>query len=250
MRSFLSKPGRFAAKAAVWLVALTPAARLAWRAVDGRLGANPIEEILHFTGWWGLLLLTATLAITPIRRLTGWRSIIRFRRLVGLFAFFYVSLHLATYVGLDQGFAFAFIGEDIAKRPFITVGFAAWLILLSLAITSTRRWIQRLGRNWQRLHRLVYLAAGLGGLHFFWKEKADTLEPFLFAIAIALLLLLRVWFRALARRRKPAAVEGAAARPAILSLATLRRSWLRLIVVALVSSAFLSQMAMGICPAP
>ena len=195
MRALFSKPRRVAAKLAVWLVALTPAVRLVWKGVNGELGANPIEAVIHQTGWWGLVLLTITLAISPLRRLTGWLPIIRFRRLVGLFAFFYVSLHLAAYVALDQVFELEFIFEDIVERPFITVGFAAWLILLSLAVTSTRGWIQRLGRSWQRLHRVVYLAVGLGALHFFWKEKADTLEPLLFATGIALLLLLRVPLR-------------------------------------------------------
>ena len=202
MRLLSSKPRRFVSRSAIWIAALTPAALLVWRGVNGDLGANPIEAVIHQTGWWGLVLLTITLAISPVRRLTGWHSIIRFRRLVGLFAFFYVSLHLVAYVALDQAFEFAFILEDIAERPFITVGFTAWLILLALAVTSTRGWIQRLGRNWQRLHRTVYLAAGLGGLHFFWKAKADTLEPLLFACAIALLLLLRVRVRISPRWRQ------------------------------------------------
>ncbi len=195
MRSAFAKPRRLAIKSLVWVVALTPAVRMVWQGLNGNLGANPIEAVLHQTGWWGLLLLAVTLAISPIRRLTGWHSIIRFRRLIGLFAFFYATLHFVAYVGLDQAFEFEFILEDIVERPFITVGVAAWLVLLALAATSTRGLIQRLGRNWRRLHRLVYLAAGLGVLHFFWKEKADTLEPLLFAAGIALLLLLRLPLR-------------------------------------------------------
>lgn len=183
---------RAAAKVAIWASALTPAAWLVWRATHGDLGANPIEEVLHRTGWWGLALLTTTLAITPVRRLTGWHPIVRYRRLVGLFAFFYLTLHFSTYLVLDQWFAWKYILEDIAERPFITVGFAAWLLLLTLALTSTRGWIRRLGARWQRLHRLIYLASALGVLHFFWKVKADTREPLIFAAVIGLLLLARV----------------------------------------------------------
>lgn len=188
----ISKQRWVAAKSAVWLAALLPAVRLVLMAVRDELGANPIETVIHQTGWWGLLFLTAALAITPLRRLVGWHPLIRFRRLIGLFAFFYASLHLSAYVVLDQWFALKFILEDIAERPFITVGFAAWAILLSLAVTSTRGWIRRLRRNWLRLHRLVYVAGCLGALHFFWRVKADTLEPLVFSLIIVLLLVLRL----------------------------------------------------------
>jgi sulfoxide reductase heme-binding subunit YedZ len=188
----LSKRGWVAARAAIWVAALAPAAWLAWDGASGGLGANPIETLQLRTGWWGLVLLTVTLAITPVRRLTGWHSIVRVRRLLGLFAFFYICLHLGNYVVLDQWFDFDMILEDITERPFITVGFAAWLILLSLAITSTRGWIRRLGRKWQRLHRLVYVAASLGALHFFWRVKADTREPLVFIAILAVLFLVRV----------------------------------------------------------
>lgn len=179
-------------KALIWLGALVPAGWLVARAVRGHLGANPVEEVLHQLGWWGLVLLTTTLAITPLRRLTGWHGIIRFRRLLGLFAFFYLSLHFMTYLILDQWLAWGYILEDIAERPFITAGFLAWLLLLPLAFTSTRGWIRRLGRKWQRLHRLVYIAAGLGVLHFFWKVKADTREPLVFVTILAVLLAARL----------------------------------------------------------
>lgn len=179
-------------KLGVWALALLPAGVLGWRAFHGDLGANPIEEITHETGWWALFLLLAALSVTPIRRITGWHRVIRFRRLIGLFAFFYATLHFLTYLVLDQFFAFGYILEDIAERPFITVGFAAWLILLSLAATSTRGWIRRLGRNWQRLHRLAYAAAALGGIHFYWKVKADTREPLIFLTVLAVLLALRL----------------------------------------------------------
>jgi sulfoxide reductase heme-binding subunit YedZ len=201
---------RVAAKAAIWISLLTPAAWLVWRATHGDLGANPIEEVLHRTGWWGLVLLTTTLAITPVRRLTGWHQIVRYRRLVGLFAFFYLTLHFSTYLVLDQWFAWNYILEDIAERPFITVGFAAWLLLLTLAVTSTRGWIRRLGVRWQRLHRLIYLASSLGVLHFFWKVKADTREPLIFAVVVGLLLLARVpAVQRLISRARAGAVLGA-----------------------------------------
>ena len=179
-----------------------PAGVLAWRAATGGLGANPIEEITHQTGWWALFLLFASLTVTPIRRLTGWHRVIRFRRLIGLFAFFYATLHFLTYLILDQFFAFGYILEDIAERPFITVGFAAWLILIVLAVTSTTGWIRRLGKKWTRLHQMVYLAATFGGIHFFWKVKADTREPLIFLAALAVLMAFRVPGLIPARRPK------------------------------------------------
>lgn len=196
---------RTAVKAAIWVAASAPAVWLAWRAAQGGLGANPIEEVLHKTGWWGLVLLTTTLAITPVRRLAGWQRIVRYRRLVGLFAFFYLTLHFSTYLVLDQWFAWSYILEDVAERPFITVGFAAWLLLSVLAVTSTRGWIRRLGAKWQRLHRLIYLACTLGVLHFFWKVKADTREPLIFAAVVGILLLARL----------PAVHRRASRRPAV-----------------------------------
>lgn len=151
-----------------------------------------MEQITHRTGWWALTLLLATLAITPLRRLTGWNRVIQLRRMLGLFAFAYATLHVLTYFALDQLFDLRYIAEDIVERPYITAGFAAWLLLIPLAVTSTRRWIRRLGKRWQRLHRLVYPAAGLAVLHFLWLVKADTREPVVFGILLILLLLLRV----------------------------------------------------------
>jgi sulfoxide reductase heme-binding subunit YedZ len=182
-----------ALKTAIWVACLLPAIGLGVAALTDGLGANPIETITHRTGWWALFLLTATLAITPLRRLAKQPSLVRYRRLVGLFGFFYATLHFLTYLVLDQFFGWSFILEDIAERPFITVGFTAWLILLALAITSTTGWIRRLRKNWQRLHRLVYVAAIAGGVHFFWKVKADTREPLWFLGVISVLLLLRLW---------------------------------------------------------
>jgi sulfoxide reductase heme-binding subunit YedZ len=179
-------------RAVLFALAALPAVWLGVDFLRGNLTADPIEEITHRTGWWGLTILTVTLAVTPIRRLTGWNQVIRVRRMLGLFAFFYVTLHLLTYVVLDLFFAFDIVLEDVAERPYITVGMAAWAVLLALAFTSTRGWIRRLGRNWQRLHRLVYVAATLGVMHFYWQVKADTREPLVYAGMLAVLLLARL----------------------------------------------------------
>lgn len=176
---------------AVWIGALVPLGLLLWRAATDRLGAEPIEEITHWTGFWALTLLMVSLAVTPVRRLTGWNPIIQVRRPLGLFAFFYAVLHLLTYLVLDQFFAWDPIVEDVLERPYITVGTLALLLMVPLALTSTKGWIRRLGKRWQRLHRLVYASAALGVLHFFWLVKADLREPLIFAGVLAVLLLLR-----------------------------------------------------------
>jgi methionine sulfoxide reductase heme-binding subunit len=193
------------AKVALWLLCLTPAALLLRRALTGGLGANPIEFITLRTGWWALVLLLATLATTPLRRVTGWNRIIQLRRPLGLFAFFYATLHFLTYVTLDRFFEFGEIGEDILKRPYITVGFTAFVLLIPLAITSTRGWIRRLGRRWLQLHRLIYVSAALAVLHYYWKKasKADIAEPLLFAGILGVLLLARLAFALHRRSRQP-----------------------------------------------
>lgn len=180
-------------KAGVWVLGLFPLARVAWWLRGGPygLGANPIERVLHHSGWWTLALLLVTLAVTPVRRLTGRNELIKLRRPLGLFAFFWATVHFSIYTGLDQGFAWSFILEDVIERPFITVGFAAWVVLLLLAVTSTRGWIRRLGRRWTLLHRGAYLAAVLGVVHFYWRVKADTREPLIFAAVFVALMLLR-----------------------------------------------------------
>jgi len=178
--------------AALFVLAAVPAVWLGVDFLRGNLTADPIEAITHRTGWWGLTLLMATLAVTPIRRLTGWNQVIKLRRMLGLWAFFYVTLHLLTYVVLDLFFAFDIFLEDVVERPYITLGMAAWTMLLALAFTSTKGWIRRLGKNWQRLHRLVYVAATLGVIHFYWQVKADTREPLIYAGILGVLLLLRV----------------------------------------------------------
>jgi sulfoxide reductase heme-binding subunit YedZ len=179
-------------KAFIWLGCLIPAGILIVRALLGDLGANPIEKITNWTGYTTLVLLMITLGVTPVRRLTGWNQVIKLRRLIGLFAFFYAVLHFLTYVVLDLFFDFSTVFDDIMDRPYITVGFTAFVLLIPLAVTSTKRMIRRLGRRWQKLHSLIYLIAGLGVLHFYWKVKADTREPLIFAAVWAVLLLLRV----------------------------------------------------------
>ena len=182
---------RFGVKPLVFLACLIPFALLVWGVLTGDLGANPLDRVTDVTGQWGLRLLFVTLAITPLRRLTGWTWLQRFRRPLGLFAFFYVTLHFATWVGLDQELLWANIVADIAKRPFVTVGFAAWLLLVPLALTSTRGMMRRLGRHWQRLHRVVYVVGVLAVLHYIWLVKADLLEPLIYAGILLLLLALR-----------------------------------------------------------
>lgn len=188
-------------KTAVHLAALTPLAILGWqmwevaRTGSDALGADPVAEIEHRLGLWALRFLVLTLTITPLRRLTGWNVLVRFRRMLGLYAFAYASLHFTAYLGLDLRGYWTQVFEDIAKRPYITVGFLAWLLLVPLAATSTAGWIRRLGRHWARLHTLVYPVAVLAVLHFWWLVKSDLREPALYAALVALLLGYRVWQR-------------------------------------------------------
>ena len=188
-------------KALAHALALLPLALLVRGVLGDTLGADPVAAITHETGDWALRLVLLGLAMTPLRRLLGQAWPIRFRRLVGLYAFFYASLHLATYVVLDLGQYWAQIVDDIVKRPYITVGFAAWLMLVPLALTSTRGWMRRLGRRWGQLHTLVYAVGALGVLHFLWLVKSDLREPLVYAGVLALLLGLRVWWKL----RRPAA---------------------------------------------
>jgi len=184
---------KWIARPAIFLALLTPLLVLAFDAFTGGLSVNPIEDILHRTGKWGLRILLLTLTITPLRRLFGWNVLMRFRRMVGLFSFFYLVLHFSTYLGLDRFFSLSEILEDVSTRPFITVGFASLLLLVPLAVTSTNKMIKRLGgKRWTRLHRLVYPAAIGGVIHFVWAVKLDAREPTIYAIALAVLLALRV----------------------------------------------------------
>ncbi|MDP2917522.1 MAG: protein-methionine-sulfoxide reductase heme-binding subunit MsrQ [Dehalococcoidia bacterium] len=172
--------------------ALSPLLLLIWDFTQGGLTANPIREIQLRTGRYTLLLLTLTLACTPVYNFTGFRQALALRRPMGLYAFAYASLHLLNLVGLDYGFDFALLWEDIAEKRYIIAGFAAFLILLALAVTSTKGWVRRLGRNWQRLHWLIYVAGILAVLHYLWQIKIAISAPFIYGIIVLVLLLLRV----------------------------------------------------------
>ncbi len=191
-------------KIAIFLAAPIPLARLAWRALHNGLGANPIEFITHSTGDWTLIFVLTTLSITPLRRITRQYWLIGVRRMIGLFAFFYGCLHFTTYIWLDKFFDIHEMSKDIAKRPFITVGFSAFVLMIPLALTSTAWSIRRLGgKNWLRLHRLIYLTGILGVVHYTWLVKADLRKPIEYGVVLSILLLYRVgvW---VAEKRKQA----------------------------------------------
>ncbi|MBF6024744.1 protein-methionine-sulfoxide reductase heme-binding subunit MsrQ [Lysobacter niastensis] len=206
----------FGVKTAVHLLALVPAAILGWQirqewlTGSGGLGADPVAEIEHRLGLWALRFLMITLAITPLRQLTGQTVLLRFRRMLGLYTFFYATLHFTAYLVLDLRGYWTQIFEEIAKRPYITVGFTAWLLLLPLAATSTQAAIRRLGKRWAQLHRLVYVIGVLAVLHFWWLVKSDIREPALYAGILAVLLGWRLWKR-LRRANSPSARRTAAA---------------------------------------
>jgi sulfoxide reductase heme-binding subunit YedZ len=201
---------RWINKPILFIAALIPLAFLVYRALNDDLGANPIETINRYTGDWVLRFLLITLAVTPLRRLTGWNGLLRYRRMLGLFAFFYACVHFLSWAWLDQYFVLADILQDVAKRPYITVGFASFLMLIPLALTSTNAMIRRLGaKRWQQLHRLVYLI-GIGGVvHFLWLVKSDIREPLVYGAVLALLLGFRLWDR---RHRTPDAIPSGAVR--------------------------------------
>ncbi len=183
-------------KISIFLLALIPLVKLIIAGYFDNLGANPIEKITHRTGYWTLSFLLITLSITPLRRLTGWLWLVRLRRLLGLFAFFYASLHFLTYLVLDQFFDWASIAKDILKRPYITIGFPAFVLLVPLAITSNDRLTKLLGgKRWRLLHRLIYPIAIAGVIHFWWLVKKDITEPLIFALILALLLVMRLFYR-------------------------------------------------------
>lgn len=196
-------------KPLLWLAGLAPLGFLVWAGFEARLTADPVKYITHFTGRTALIILFVTLAVTPARWLTGWSGAIKVRRLIGLFAFFYASVHLLIYLVFDRGFVFTELGEDIAKRPYITVGFTAWLILLSLAATSPRAAVRRMGgKRWQALHRLIYLAAPLGVLHFIWAQKKDISEPLVYGAILGGLLALRLGLAVRRSRRVATRLPG------------------------------------------
>jgi sulfoxide reductase heme-binding subunit YedZ len=196
---------RLVYKPLVFIAGLTP---IVWLLCGGfgvlgqSLGPDPIKLTLHTLGKTALNFLMLTLLVTPVRHLAGWPHVVRIRRMLGLFAFSYALLHFTVYLGLDQEFDFAGLGKDIVKRPYITVGFTALVILIPLAVTSTNRMMRRLGRRWQTLHRLVYVAAMLGVWHYYWQVKRDVREPLVYAAILAVLLGYRLVRRA--RTRKPA----------------------------------------------
>lgn len=176
------------------LLCLIPAAKIVFDIFTGNLSAEPVEDLMRRTGWWALTLLLITLSVTPVRRLTGWNRIIKVRRPIGVFSFAYAATHFTIYLLIDQGLAWHYILEDLLERPLITAGFLALLLLLPLALTSTTNSIRRLGgKRWRRLHRLIYPAAALGVLHYFWLIKADKTPSLLYAAILAGLLLFRLW---------------------------------------------------------
>jgi sulfoxide reductase heme-binding subunit YedZ len=185
------KTRRRAAKAAVFLACLAPLALLLADLFGGRLGADPIRASELRTGQAGLILLIITLAVTPLRRFTGWNWLGGYRRMLGLFAFAYISLHFVVWLGVDQLFALKYIGKDIVKRPYITVGFASFLLMIPLAVTSSSRMVRRLGKRWAQLHALVYVAALGGIIHFVWEVKADLGAPTAYGLIVVALLMLR-----------------------------------------------------------
>jgi sulfoxide reductase heme-binding subunit YedZ len=193
-----------ASKPLVFALCLLPLAWLAWDAVQDTLGTDPVAQLEHRSGIWTLRLLLLTLAITPLRQATGWHKAIRYRRMLGLFTFFYATAHLLIYTVIDLGGFWSQLLADIVKRPYITVGFTAWLLLIPLAVTSTQKMIRRLGRRWQKLHRLAYLIALLGVLHFLWLVKADHREPLLYMLLLGVLMLWRLPWAA--RLKKPSAL--------------------------------------------
>jgi len=180
-------------KVVVFLLCLVPLGYLGRRAYQGELTANPVEFVQHFTGDWTLRFLLITLSVTPLRKLLNVPELIRFRRMLGLFAFTYVSLHFLTYIGPDQSFDLGRMWKDVVKRPFVTVGFLGFVLLIPLALTSTKGWIRRLGgRSWQALHRLIYVTALCGVIHYYWLVKSDHRLPLLYGAILAVLLLYRL----------------------------------------------------------
>lgn len=200
-------------KVLVFLLGLAPFFWLAWRAWNHRLTANPTEFITHYTGDWTLRLIIIGLFVTPLRKILNLPNLIRYRRMIGLFAFFYGCLHFLTYICVDRYFDLSDVGADIAKRRYITVGFTGFLLLIPLAVTSTTGWIRRLGgKRWQRLHRLVYFTAVCGVVHYYWLVKSDIRLPVFYGFLVALLLGWRLWSRTktsappVLRKQAPAAV--------------------------------------------
>ena len=190
-------------KGLVLLLGLMPFCLLVWDSVTGGLSVNPVEDITHRTGDWALRFILVALAVTPFRWISGWNSIIRYRRMVGLLAFFYASLHFSTYIVFDHFFDVSSIFEDVAERKYVTAGFVGFVLMLPLAITSTQGWIRRLGKRWSLLHRLIYVVAIAGVVHFLWLVKLENSEPLVYAAVLAVLLgsrLIRYYLAEASRR--------------------------------------------------
>jgi methionine sulfoxide reductase heme-binding subunit len=196
---------RKALKPLIFVLSLVPAAYLVFLGFTNNLGVNPAETLQLETGTWALRFLIATLTVTPLRRLTGWNRVISYRRMLGLFAFFYAFAHFLTYLILDQYFALDQMMADVVKRPFITMGFIAFVLMIPLALTSTKGWIRRLGRRWQSLHRLIYVSAAAASIHYVWKVKVVLGAPVYYALAVALLLGFRVLWSV--RSAKPVSIQ-------------------------------------------
>jgi sulfoxide reductase heme-binding subunit YedZ len=202
-------------KPAIFIAALVPLALLVWNALHDGLGANPVEAITFATGDWGLRFLLITLSVTPLRRITGWQVLVRVRRMLGLFAFFYICLHFLTYLVLDAFFDLRYILEDITDRTYITLGFTSFLLLMTLAATSTDAMVRRLGgRRWRRLHKLAYVAATGGVLHFLWLVKADLREPLIYLGILLVLFVARIPAVAQRLTKVRAPADGGKAAPA------------------------------------
>ena len=193
------------AKPLIFVISLLPLSLMVWDGFNDALGANPIETITHRTGDWSLRFLLLTLAITPLRKMLAWAPLLRLRRMLGLFTFFYVCLHFLTYLVLDQFFDFDEIIKDIVKRPYITIGFAAFVMLIPLALTSTNQMMKRLGKRWKQLHQLVYVIGVCAVLHYLWLVKADMLQPLIYASILLLLLSTRAWLQRKTNRTTPQA---------------------------------------------
>jgi sulfoxide reductase heme-binding subunit YedZ len=201
-------------KVAVFVACLGPLGLLIWEAFNGGLGANPAEFIEHATGDWILRFLAITLAISPLRKILGLPQLIRYRRMLGLFAFFYGCLHFSTYLGLDQMLNLHDVWKDVMKRRYITVGFTGFVLMIPLAITSTAGWIRRLGgRRWQMLHRLIYLSAVAGVIHYYWQVKSDVHKPLEYAAIVAILLGWRLFFWLHGSHRRPLPGSGSRKEP-------------------------------------
>jgi len=188
---------RFVGKPIVFLLCLVPAALVVTDAFEltGQLSANPIEDILDRFGNWTIRFIMITLAVTPMRRLTGWNWLVRFRRMLGLFTFFYALMHFLTWLILDQGLLMSAIAEDLVERPFITIGFAALLLLIAMAVTSTNGMRRRMGRRWDKLHYSAYAVGALGVWHYWWQVKKDTSDAWIYAVILAVLLGYRLWWK-------------------------------------------------------